>query len=154
MSASLRPMTEPEYDAWLPQAMDHYTADIVGAGVPEDAARAKTAVDFPRLLPDGLATDGQSLYVVEDGGAPVGMLWVAERNDDVGPNLFIYDVQIDVEHRGRGLGRAAMQLAEDEARRRGIPRVTLNVFGGNDVARNLYRSLDYGELAVYMMKRL
>jgi ribosomal protein S18 acetylase RimI-like enzyme len=152
MTASLRPMTDAEYDGWLPQAMDHYTSDIVDAGVSEDAARAKAELDFPRLLPDGLATEGQWLYVVEEDGAPVGMLWVAERTDDVGPNLFVYDVQIDAEHRGRGLGKAAMQLAEDEARRRGIPRVTLNVFGGNDVARNLYRSLGYAEVAVYMSK--
>jgi len=145
-------MTDAEYDAWLPQAMEHYASDVVDAGVPEDAARAKAEADFPRLLPNGLATEGQWLYVVEEDGAPVGMLWVAERIDDVGPNLFIYDVVIDKEHRGRGLGKAAMQLAEDEARRRRIPRVTLNVFGGNEVARNLYRSLGYGELAVYMMK--
>jgi ribosomal protein S18 acetylase RimI-like enzyme len=147
-------MTAAEYDTWLPRAMDHYAADIAAAGVPEDEARAKSDRDFPRLLPDGLESSGQSLYVVEDDGETVGILWVAERDDDFGRNLFIYDIEIDEEHRGRGLGKAAMQLAEDEARRRGIDRVTLNVFGGNDVARNLYRSLAYAEMAVYMMKRV
>ena len=154
MSASLRPMTQAEFDAWLPQAKEHYASDIMGGGVGEEAARAKSERDFPRLLPAGLATEGQWLYVVEDDGAPVGVLWVAEREDDFGRNLFIYDVQIDEAHRGRGLGKAAMRLAEDEARRRGIATVTLNVFGGNDVARSLYRSLGYDETAIYMMKRV
>jgi ribosomal protein S18 acetylase RimI-like enzyme len=45
-------------------------------------------------------------------------------------------------------------LAEDEARRRGLPRMGLNVFGGNDGARRLYRSLGYGEVAVVMRKDL
>jgi ribosomal protein S18 acetylase RimI-like enzyme len=145
-------MTQAEFDAWLPDAVDHYASDIAGGGLSEEAARAKADRDFPRLLPDGLATQGQWLYIVEHDGDAVGMLWLAEREDDFGRNLFVYDVLIDEEHRGRGLGKAAMALAEDEARRRGITRVTLNVFGGNDVARNLYRSLGYSETAIYMMK--
>jgi len=32
--------------------------------------------------------------------------------------------------------------------------VALNVFGGNEVARNLYRSLGYEENAVSMSKKL
>ena len=50
--------------------------------------------------------------------------------------------------RGRGLGRRAMELAEEEANRRGLARIELNVFGGNEVARGLYRSLGYAEVAV------
>jgi ribosomal protein S18 acetylase RimI-like enzyme len=47
-----------------------------------------------------------------------------------------------------------MLLAEEEARRRGLMRMALNVFGGNDVARNLYRSLGYVETSVQMAKNL
>jgi len=47
-----------------------------------------------------------------------------------------------------------MVFAEEEARLRGLDRIALNVFGGNDVARNLYRSLGYVENAVAMSKRL
>ena len=47
-----------------------------------------------------------------------------------------------------------MLLAEAEARRRGFDRIGLNVFGGNEVARNLYRSLGYTENAIVMSKTL
>ncbi len=47
-----------------------------------------------------------------------------------------------------------MTLAEAEARDRGIDRIALNVFGGNAVARGLYRSLGYEEQAVAMSKHL
>ena len=80
------------------------------------------------------------------------MLWVAERAVDGVQVLWIYEIQVEEQLRGRGYGRAAMLLAEDEARRRGIDRVALNVFGGNEVARNLYRSLGYAEQAVTMSK--
>jgi ribosomal protein S18 acetylase RimI-like enzyme len=55
---------------------------------------------------------------------------------------------------GRGLGRRAMEFAEEEARRRRLARVVLNVFGGNEAARGLYRSLGYREVAVWMAKDL
>ena len=45
-----------------------------------------------------------------------------------------------------------MLLAEDEVRSRGLSHIALNVFGGNDVARSLYRSLGYAETAVFMRK--
>jgi ribosomal protein S18 acetylase RimI-like enzyme len=47
-----------------------------------------------------------------------------------------------------------MLLAEEEARRRGIDRLALNVFGRNTVARRLYRSLGYDENAIAMSKAL
>jgi ribosomal protein S18 acetylase RimI-like enzyme len=68
--------------------------------------------------------------------------------------LYIYNIEIDEPQRGHGYGRTAMLLAEAEARSRGIDRVELNVFGGNDVARNLYRSLGYVETSIQMGKDL
>jgi RimJ/RimL family protein N-acetyltransferase len=47
-----------------------------------------------------------------------------------------------------------MVFAEQEARRLGIPKVALNVFGGNEVARGLYLSLGYLETAVHMEKQV
>ena len=47
-----------------------------------------------------------------------------------------------------------MAFAEDEARRRGHDLVALNVFGGNTIARGLYRSLGYQENFVGMSKKL
>jgi ribosomal protein S18 acetylase RimI-like enzyme len=61
-------------------------------------------------------------------------------------------VRIEEAHRGRGYGREAMVHAEAEAKRRGLDRIALNVFGRNAAARNLYRSLGYEENAVMMGK--
>ncbi|MGE5274695.1 MAG: GNAT family N-acetyltransferase [Verrucomicrobiota bacterium] len=59
-------------------------------------------------------------------------------------------VHIQEGYRSRGYGTEAMLLAE--ARRRGFARLGLNVFRGNEVARNLYRSLGYSEAAVIVPK--
>jgi ribosomal protein S18 acetylase RimI-like enzyme len=154
MSVELRPMSAGEFEPWLFRIRDGYADSMMRhAGVREEAARVKAAADTESAFPEGRLADGQSVFVVEADGDPVGVLWVAERATDVdGRALFVYAIDIDEEHRGRGLGRAVMLLAEDEARRRGIERIALNVFGGNEVARNLYRSLGYAEEAVYMGK--
>jgi ribosomal protein S18 acetylase RimI-like enzyme len=106
-------------------------------------------------LPQGLGTPGHWLYVVESpAGERVGVLWLAELEQGGHRNCFIYDIEIDESHRGHGYGRDAMLLAEGEARKHGLHRMALNVFGGNEVARNLYRSLGYVETSVQMAKEL
>ncbi|MGZ6372834.1 MAG: N-acetyltransferase family protein [Candidatus Limnocylindria bacterium] len=157
MSAALglRPLRPDEYDAWRRTVTDGYAADIEASGdTPRDAARTKAEQDMATVLAEGLATAGHAVFVVERDAEPVGRLWVAERAIDGRRVLYVYDVEIDEGHRGEGLGRAAMLLAEDEARARGIGRIELNVFGGNSVARSLYRSLGYTERAVSMGKDL
>jgi ribosomal protein S18 acetylase RimI-like enzyme len=154
MSVELRPISEAEFADWRSHVEADYAQDMIDAGVDPGEARKKAQQDFPALLPDGAATEGQELYAVADGEETVGVLWLAERDVDGGRALFVYDVRIDAERRGHGYGRAAMELAETEAKRRGLERLALNVFGGNEVARNLYRSLGYTETAVFMMKRL
>ena len=154
MSVGLRPMSEAEYADWRPRAEVEYAQDMVDAGMDAEAARKKASEDFPRLLPDGVASAGQDLYAIVDGDEPVGVLWLCDRELNEGRGLFIYDVRIHESQRGKGYGRAAMLLVEDEAKRRGLGTIALNVFGGNEVARGLYRSLGYDEIAIWMTKRV
>ena len=158
MDIALRPLREDELPDYLSRGQTSYARDMVAqAGIPEAAARAKAEHDWQHLLPDGLASAGQFLFALEDrsSGERVGDLWFAERDSDFGgKGAFIYSIEIFEEFRGRGLGRQAMLLLEDEVRSRGLDRITLNVFGGNDVARRLYRSTGYAETAVFMSKEL
>ncbi len=153
MPVELRPMHEDEFEDWLPHVRDGYADGMVEhAGMSEEAARAKAADDTKMLFPDGKLVAEQSVYVLEADGVSVGVLWVAERAVDGERALWIYDIEVNEEFRGRGYAREAMLHAEAEARRRGIHQVALNVFGGNEIARNLYRSLGYAERAVTMSK--
>jgi GNAT superfamily N-acetyltransferase len=146
-------MTVEEFVVWRPQHEREYAENMIDfGGIEPEAAHEKSKQDFVKLLGDGLDTPGSSLYVADDGGVAVGSIWLAERDDEQGTYLFVYDVNVDESERGRGLGRLLMVFAEEEARRRSIPRVILNVFGGNEIARNLYRSLRYDEMAVWMRK--
>ena len=148
-------MRDDEFAVWLPQMRARYAEDMIrDAGMPAQRAAAKAEDDIERLFPGGAPSADQLVFVIEADGEPVGDLWLAERDDGFQPGLFIFDITVGEAFRGRGYGRAAMLFAEEEARRRGRDRVALNVFGGNAVARSLYRSLGYEEDAIAMSKKL
>jgi GNAT superfamily N-acetyltransferase len=151
VTVALRLLDEGEAAAIAPVVERRYAEDIErNGGLSREAARQKAAQDVPGVLAD----KANDLFAVEDDGEQVGFLWVGERELQGRRVLWIWDVFVEREHRGRGLGRRAMQLAEEEARRRGLDRIELNVFGGNEVARSLYRLLDYDDIAVMMGKQV
>jgi GNAT superfamily N-acetyltransferase len=147
-------MRDEEFAAWLPRIRDNYAREIAEeGGYASEGAKTKAAEDMEQLFPGGRPSAEQLVFVIEADGGPVGELWLCERTDVVQqPCLFVYEVHVRDDARGRGYGRAAMHFAEEEARRRGLPRVSLNVFGRNEVARGLYRSLGYEENAIAMSK--
>jgi ribosomal protein S18 acetylase RimI-like enzyme len=154
----LRPLRDDELPAYIEHARAAYERDLVDqAGMTPAGAERKTATDWSRLFPDGSVPPGNELYAIEDedSGQRVGDLWFAERENDGGERtLYVYSIEVASEFRGRGYGREAMLLFEQEARRRGLSQASLMVLGGNEVARSLYRSLGYAERAIFMWKDL
>ncbi|MER6694067.1 GNAT family N-acetyltransferase [Streptomyces minutiscleroticus] len=145
-----RPMTEEEYSSWYAATRESYARSWIERGVPEAEAYAKAQRDHERLLPQGPATEGTRLAVLEHGGEPVGLLWLAPR-DGVS---FVYKVETYPRHRGRGHGRTLMRLAERLAAEEGLDRVGLNVFAGNTAAERLYESLGYETVVHHLYKPL
>jgi ribosomal protein S18 acetylase RimI-like enzyme len=151
----LEPMSPEIYERWRGGSISGYAAEHVKAGNWEAAeALEKAQGQFDELLPDGLATAGQQLWSIRDGeGRHVGILWVGPR-PRARKALFIWDIAIEPEVRGRGLGQAALEVLHAWAREHGYERVGLHVFGSNDVARRLYRRTGYVETDVQMEKWL
>ena len=146
-----RPMTAEEIAAFAVSQEAVYADDIERhAGWTRADAQAKAKRDMEATLPGGVLQPGHSLLVLELEGARVGEMWLREFER----GLWLYWVFIVPERRGQGLGREAMAIVEDEARRLGHSTIELNVFGGNETARSLYRALGYGEEAVVMSKRV
>ncbi|MFF5026516.1 GNAT family N-acetyltransferase [Streptomyces collinus] len=134
-----RPMDPAEYDAWQEYGFEEYAQQWIALGVPEAAARAKARRDQETLLPDGAGTANTLISVLEHEGTRVGTLWLALKED----KAFVFDVEADRAHRGRGHGRTLMLLAERQAIEASRPVLGLNVFAGNTPAERLYESLGY-----------
>jgi len=136
----LAPMTDEDCAAYLAGAVGKYARDREQAGESPAVALAAARDSFASLLPDGVRSPGQHLLTVRHEGRPRGVLWVASRWPD---QAWVYDVEIDPEVRGRGLGAAALAGAALLARRTGHGWLGLNVFGHNERARHLYGRLGY-----------
>jgi ribosomal protein S18 acetylase RimI-like enzyme len=156
VAITLRRPSADEYAGWFAESVQAYIEEIAASGaMSRAAAEEKGRRDHQQLLPHGLDTPGQSIFRVEADGQPVGWLWFALEQPRPEPGVgFIFDISVDEKFRGRGYGRAAMQLAEEEARRNGLHALALNVFGQNTVARGLYAGLGYRETSVQMRKEL
>jgi hypothetical protein len=134
-------MGEDEFAQWLPKMRDAYAQDIASnGGATEDDALRKAIADTERLFPGGQPSADQLVFVVEADGERVGELWLCERETCL------------------GRGAAAMEgrrcCSQKRRHRRGLKVIGLNVFGGNEIARNLYRSLGYAENAAFMTKQI
>jgi ribosomal protein S18 acetylase RimI-like enzyme len=151
----LRPATQAEFDEWLPAQEAGYAEMIIASGsMAPEAAREKARRDTQRTFSAGLGSPGQLVFRVIAGDTPVGWLWLAVPGPDDPAMAWVYDIGVDTDYRGRGYGRQAMLLAEQEARARGMTSIGLNVHGQNSVAISLYDSLGYEVTAQQMKKPL
>jgi ribosomal protein S18 acetylase RimI-like enzyme len=153
MPLSLVPMDAAAYAAWLAIIVPEYAAEKVANGTwPAAEALARSRDSIGSLLPQGLATPEQHLYVLrpEDGVPEVGYLWFGRKEQ----TAYLYDIYIYPEHRRRGYGRQAMQGLERAAAALGFSTISLHVFGQNETAAALYRSLGYAVTDLTMRKVL
>ncbi|QFQ96016.1 GNAT family N-acetyltransferase [Streptomyces phaeolivaceus] len=145
-----RPMTEAEYGPWKEAGLEGYAQDLLTRGVPEAEAYGRAAEDYLRCMPQGVASTGNLVSVLEHEGTRVGTLWLWLTDD----RAFVYDVEADAAHRGRGHGRTLMLLAEAQTVAAGKPALGLNVFAGNVRAECLYESLGYETTTHHLYKPL
>ncbi|TQL47073.1 GNAT family acetyltransferase [Homoserinimonas aerilata] len=155
MTVHLVPISVEQFPAWLERSRKEYESDLIESGEsPEDARRhaaESLAGEFPAHAP---TADNAVFDVVDDAGAVVGYLWVGRDTSGDSRSWWIWDIVIDPEQRGKGLGRATMRLAEEYARSQGASTMGLSVFGFNHTARGLYESLGYETVTVKMRKTI
>jgi GNAT superfamily N-acetyltransferase len=156
MSTRLRRLSDEEVAAYVPHLQGMYAAELAEhLFLDPEAAAARAERSARDAFPDAVPAPGHWLFAVEDGeGTRVGILWLGDPVDGETDTLWVYDIEIEPDHRGRGLGRDTMLLAEAEARRLGRNRIKLNVFARNAVARALYLSLGFEEMSVQMSKAI
>lgn len=154
MTVTLAPMSPSALPSWMLMQRSAYIADRIRAGDDEGAATRNADASYEKYFLNGSAAPGHDVLDVLEEGRAVGSLWLGPHPSDLEGVWYVWDVQIDAGERGRGLGRAAMLLAESHVQSRGGSALALNVFGFNTPARALYESLGYETTAVQMRKAL
>ena len=106
-----------------------------GARIAFDEARARRILDE--------LTDPNAygfLYIIEARAETAGYLLVSwgYSAEHGGPYLLVDELYVEAAHRGRGLGRAALEFVDQLARERGASVIKLEVSDHNPEAAKLY----------------
>ena len=151
---TLRPMTGPEYAAWLAASVPAYAADKVAAGQWAEAESLELArQDYATSLPHGLATPDNHLFTIEDDESrPVGMLWFAVTARAGSRIAYVYDVSIVPDRQREGHAYRAFLALEKEVERLGLAGIALHVFGHNVGAQALYARLGFRPTNINLFK--
>lgn len=151
----LQPMSESEYQVFRAHSVSEYAKEMLRSrAVSEVDADQISEATFQRLLPHGKETADQLIMTVWSENRVVGHLWIAMKSDHGRREAFGYDMELIASERGKGLGRELMKAAHALLYKSGVSRVGLNVFGHNEIARNLYQSLGYAPVEERRFKDL
>lgn len=153
MTVQLRPMPTDRMAAWLVASNEEYRLSRIAAGESPELASKRAAESSTQYFPDSTPLPLHQVFDVVDGATIVGYLWIGPQNGSTS-DWWVWDVEIDEQHRRKGYAREALLLGEAEARALGATSIGLNVFGFNSGAQALYESLGYGIAAVNMSKKL
>jgi ribosomal protein S18 acetylase RimI-like enzyme len=153
---TLRPMTDGELAEWLTGQVEAFAAELVAAGETDAVARERSSRVYADSFPGGRRAERHRVDIAEADGERVGLVWTGPhpRRPDDATAAWIFDIEVDERRRGRGFGRELLRAVEEELRTAGVTELALNVFGDNDVARRLYGTSGYREVAITMSKQL
>jgi len=126
-----------------PMIHQHAESLAVYSGVALRQAVTRAERETAKSLPDGPTTPGHLLRTAWVDGTEVGWVWASLPGHAAAEMAWIDEIMVDEKYRRRGYGRAIMEAIESELIDLGVPRLGLNVFGFNDVARRMYERLGF-----------
>lgn len=147
----LNPLTEQEFQEYLAFMISDHAREITkNFNLTLQAALEESEMMMSDLWKDGLLTEGQYLYNIQDSTTyeKVGILWyglIPEINQ-----AYVYHIFIDDLHRRKGYGKKTLEILQSMLKQSGIESIGLSVFGKNDVAYQLYKKLGYKNTRISM----
>jgi GNAT superfamily N-acetyltransferase len=96
-------------------------------------------------------SDNHIVFIAEaDNGDNAGLIWLASREPFYvfkEPLVWIYNINIQPSHRGTGLSKKLLALAEKWTMENGCKQIGLHVIEPNKIARRLYETQGYQQVA-------
>ncbi len=154
---TLRPMRKDEYSDFLEYFIADYATEIASNyGLEPSAAKERAINEINQDLQQGIDTPGHTLACLVDFEANaecvVGYLWY--KVNVKMRELFICDFYVFPAEQGKGYGKQALSLLENEAARTGLRQIKLRVAAKNPRAKNLYDACGFQVTGINMSKHI
>ncbi|MEO7086347.1 MAG: GNAT family N-acetyltransferase [Gemmatimonadaceae bacterium] len=122
------------------------------------AATAGTEKGYGSFLGSQLDERDVIVLVAEQEGSVVGYAYAGLEGRDYmalrGPAGALYDIIVDPEHRGRGVGRLLLDAIVRELEARGMPQIVLSTAERNDEAQRLFEGAGFRRTMIEMTREL
>ncbi|WP_226036606.1 GNAT family N-acetyltransferase [Aquibacillus saliphilus] len=151
----LSKVNKVEFDKYLDFLISDHAQEIIkNFNLTMEQALEESEMMINDMFKDGVSTEGQYLYNIEDvnSNQKVGILWysiIPEINQ-----AYLYHILIDESHRGKGYGRKSLEKLQSKLKEYGVISIGLSVFGSNEGAYRLYKTLGYSTTRISMEKVL
>lgn len=156
----LAPMSQADFGRFLVEHAEEYARQKTRAGLwREDEALARSRSELAWLAAGDRASHRFLVAFDEATGERVADVWVGPGPEPAEGVLYLYQVTVREDARGRGLGAATLAAIEAMLRREGVRALRLNVFCWNEAAIRMYERAGYvveegDDVAQRMCKRL
>lgn len=94
------------------------------------------------------------VFGVFDQERLIAFLWAYEHPYREEPRVYVSELHVDEEYRGRGIGKKLLAATEQMARERGYHALYIHAEGNNDGALSLYESQGYVTERIQLRKEL
>ena len=131
----------------IPRIMDLlHQVDMVHHRIRPDIFKPYTTKYNEQELEELLLDESRPVFVYDDGQVEGhAFCLITETKDDKllmdGKTLYIDDICVDEQARGKHVGKALYEFVRDYARAIGCTNITLNVWEGNGPALSFYRNM-------------
>lgn len=122
------------------------------------AATPQTALGYGSFLGTQLKEPTVVVLVAERGGEVVGYTYAGVEGNDYmslrGPAGVLYDIIVDPDHRGNGVGRMLLEATLDILKARGAPRAVLSTADRNELAQRIFARAGFRRTMIEMTREL
>ncbi|MGH9269820.1 MAG: GNAT family N-acetyltransferase [Ilumatobacteraceae bacterium] len=134
--------------------MTSLIADLTAAG--HEAREAATMADrqVTATFANGRPPCEHDVCHVVRDDCEVGHVWYGPDPAGAEGAWWLYDLEVDDGHRGKGIGTDAVALVEDRVRHLGGTSIALRLFDHNSTARHVYERSGYYPVSTLMRKVL
>jgi GNAT superfamily N-acetyltransferase len=154
MAMTLRAMTDGEVGEFLRRLTAGLIADLTAAGIGEREAVTMADLQVAATFPDGRPPPQHHVCCLVHDDREVGHVWYGPDPAGMDGGWWLYELEVDQAHRGKGIGTDAVAFVEDEVRRQGGTSIGLRVFDHNIAARRTYERAGYRPISTWMRKVL
>ncbi len=147
-------MSDEEFKIFQKRSMESYGKDIARNREISEEEGIKLAHEQEEDILKPKEGETHYFFTLIENEKKCGWLWVNSKEVGARKDFFIYDIFLEEEFRGRGLGEKAMSMLEDKVKELKGSRIGLHVFGFNERAIKLYKKMGYETTNIGMRKKL